>query len=275
MSKRQDRPDPASLGLSPGGIDTHAHLDLPEFDTDREFVLQRASSAGVTSIGNVFLGPTAFARGRALFTNHPQVFFLLGIHPHDAAACTQDDLSNMERFFAEEPRIRAMGETGLDFFYDRSPRKVQLRIFRDQLAMARERDLPVVVHSRDAFEQTISTLDDLGYPDRPLLWHCFGGDAAMAQAILDRGWLISIPGTVTFQKSLALRQAVAMIPPDRLVLETDCPFLAPEPYRGKRNEPAFTAFTAAAVALLQGRETDLIWRTCASTARAFFRMEKC
>jgi TatD DNase family protein len=275
MSKRQARPDPATLGLSGEGIDTHAHLDLPEFDEDRETVLGRAAAAGVVSIGNVFLGPAAFARGRTLFANHPEVFFLLGIHPHDASTCTPDNLSTMERFFADEPKLLALGETGLDFFYDRSPREVQLQVFRDQLVLARERDLPVVVHSRDAFEETISTLDDLGFGNRPLLWHCFGGDKAMARTILDRGWLISIPGTVTYGKSLALREAVTMIPPDRMVLETDCPFLAPEPYRGKRNEPAFSAFTAAVVAHLQGSETDLIWKTCAATARAFFRMERC
>jgi TatD DNase family protein len=273
MSKRQDRPDPWSLGLPAVGFDTHAHLDLARFDEDRSQAIRRAAAAGVTAIGNVFLGPEAFARGRTMFADHPEVFFLLGVHPHDASTCTPDDLPAMERFFAEEPRLRALGETGLDFYYDLSPREVQLRVFREQLALARERDLPVVVHSRDAFAETVATLEDLGFRDRPLIWHCFGGDAAMAGEILARGWLISIPGTVTFPKSLTLREAVTTIPLHRLVLETDCPFLAPEPYRGKRNEPAFTAFTAAAVARLLGREIDIIWRTCAGTARSFFRME--
>jgi TatD DNase family protein len=274
VSRKLTRPDPASLALPPVGFDTHAHLDLPEFDEDRAAVLRRAEQAGIRSIGNVFLGPKAFARDRGLFGDHPGVFFLLGIHPHDASGCSDMDLSEIAEWFMKEPRLRALGEIGLDFFYDRSPREVQMRIFKDQLALARERDIPVVLHCRDAFDQSIGALEDLGFKGRPLLWHCFGGDAAMARAVLDRGWLISIPGTVTFPKSSALRDAAATIPLDRLVLETDCPFLAPEPYRGKRNEPAYTVFTAEAIAHLRGEETGLIWSACAQTARTFFGIEE-
>lgn len=276
MSKKKaaPRPVPQSLGLPCTGVETHAHLDMEHFDQDREQVLERARLAGVARIGQVFLGPAAYFKGRSLFTDHDNVFFLLGIHPHDAASCDAAALEAMRNAFAEDGGpagpLRALGEVGLDFYWLHAGEQEQERALRQQLQLALELDLRVVIHSRDAESRTLAILDELGFRERPLLWHCFGQGPELAAQLLERGWHISIPGPVTFPKSDALREAVAMIPLERLVLETDCPYLTPHPYRGKRNEPAYLAFTAEAVARIKGLEVSDLWTRCGETAKVFF-----
>lgn len=272
-NKKKNLPLPQSLGLPATGADSHAHLDLEPLSLDVNAVILRAKAAGVARIGQVFLGPVAYHAGRGTLSKHPELFFLLGMHPHDASACDADCLDAMEAAFNSDPRLKALGETGLDFFYDHSPREAQREVFRNQLQLARDLDLPVVVHSRDAFGETLDILDAMGFAQRPLLWHCFGGGPDEAQEILRRGWDISIPGPVTFPKSETLRQAVAHIPLDRLHLETDCPYLAPAPYRGKTNEPALAAFTAAAVAEVKGLEAAQVWTACGDNTRALFGLD--
>jgi len=268
--KKTPRPEPRSLGLPLWGVDSHAHLDMEPLVQDLNGVLARAREAGVAAVGQVFLGPEAYARNRALFEGRDETFFALGLHPHDASGCDADSLSAMEAACRGDARIKAFGEIGLDFFYDHSPREKQLAVFRDQLALARELNLPPVIHCRDAVDETLAILKDMGCEGRPLLWHCFGLGRDIAEAIVDRGWTISVPGTVSYPKSIALREAVPAIPLERLVLETDCPFLAPEPWRGKTNEPAMLAFTAAAVAELRGLPVEELWARTGETARAFF-----
>lgn len=274
MSKKRKtpRPEPASLGLPPGGVDTHAHLDMDPLLPDLDPVLARAAAAGVSRIGQVFLGPAAYANNAPLFANRPETFFILGVHPHEATTATDQALSDMEASFRADPRLRALGEAGLDYYYDLAPRQAQRRAFAAQAELARSLDAPLVVHSRDAIYDTLRILMDTGLSGRPVLWHCFGGDADIAREILAHGWHISIPGPVTFRKNDALREAVREIPLDRLVLETDCPFLAPEPWRGKRNEPAFLAFIAAAVADIKGLAPADLWLATARTAHAFFSL---
>lgn len=278
--KSRPRPSPESLGLPLVGIDTHAHLDLAG-DGDFGFgadevgaVLDRARAAGVARVGNVFLGPGAFERNARLFKERSEVFFILGVHPHDAKTWDADCASAVEAAFRADSRIKALGEIGLDFHYDYSPRPVQDRAFREQLELARGLDVPAVIHSREAWDETLAVLDDMGFRDRPLVWHCFGGGPDMARAVLERGWTVSVPGTVSWRKADDLRAAVAGIPLDRMVLETDCPYLAPEPYRGKRNEPALTAFTAAAVAEAKGMEPAEVWEATAATAVRVFGLEE-
>lgn len=277
------RPTPESLQLPLVGVDTHAHLDMaPDKSGNGDFgfrgdelpeVLARARAAGVARVGNVFLGPEALARGAHLFDGHPGVFFILGVHPHDASSWNAGVAAAMEAAFRTETRLKALGETGLDFHYDYSPRDVQAAAFCEQLELARQLDVPPVIHSREAWSETLAVLDDMGFRDRPLVWHCFGGGPDMADAVLSRGWTVSVPGTVTWRKADALRAAVARVPLDRLVLETDCPYLAPDPWRGKRNEPAMTAFTAAAVAEVKGMEPAELWRATADTAARVFCLE--
>lgn len=274
MAKKSvERTPPESLNLPRVGVETHAHLDSKEFNADLEEVLERAKAAGIAAIGQVFLGPAAYQANRDLFIDRPEVFFLLGTHPNDADEHSEQALSDMAEAFASDSRLKAMGEVGLDFYWKRVPPEVQERALREQLALARERGLRVVVHSRDAFAETLAVLDDMGFRDRPVLWHCFGGDRAMAEEILSRGWLASIPGPVTYPKNVELAEAVAHMDMDRLVVETDCPYLTPEPWRGKRNEPALAVFTAARIAQLKGLAVEDVWRRMGRTAAGFFGLE--
>lgn len=273
MSKKSsERIDPLTLALSPTGVDSHAHLDGKEFDEDREAVLVRARAAGVALVGNVFLGPEDFFSRRHFFDAHPAVFFLLGIHPCDGERCTPERLEAMRRAFLAEPRLKAVGEIGLDFYWPDCPREIQFQALRNQLALARALDRPVVIHCRQAEDEAFMTLEAEGFIGYPLLWHCFGQGAETARRIVDNGWYISIPGPVTYKANEALRAAVALIPADRLLLETDAPYLAPLPWRGKRNEPSFTVFTVRAMAEARGVSPEELWRTCGDNARRFFRL---
>lgn len=274
MSKKhRERPSPATLGLPLTGADTHAHLDLGSLSEDLDGVFSRASEAGVANIGQVFLGPEAYRRGKGLFAGQPGVFFLLAVHPNEADTCTEDCLAAMEAAFRDDSRLRGMGEIGLDFYWDKVPADVQERAFRGQLELARQLDLPPVIHCRDAFEATLAALDGMGFGNRPLLWHCFGGDSAMAAELLSRGWTVSLPGPLTYKKNEDLRDAAKDIPLERLVVETDCPYLAPEPWRGKQNEPAYAAFTAVELAKLKGLDPAEVWTTLGDNARRFFGLE--
>ena len=274
-AKKTSRPDPQSLDLPPGGADAHAHLDLFERRADLSKILDRAAACGVSHIGQVFLGPEAYAAGQAAYTDRPGVFFILGIHPNEAMQCTGQSLAAMRRAFAHDGRLRALGEIGLDFYRRDCPPLVQEEAFRLQLDLARERDLPVVIHSRSAAPRTLAVLEAEGFAGRPLLWHCFGGEDAVP--LLDRflanGWRVSIPGPVTYPANHDLRAAVARTPHDRLLIETDCPYLAPLPWRGTTNEPAFAAFTARTVAACLKLDVPALWRLCGANTRRFFGLD--
>ncbi|MDR2054878.1 MAG: TatD family hydrolase [Desulfovibrio sp.] len=268
--KKIQRIDPLTMALPLGGVDSHAHLDGPGFDSDREAVLLRARAAGLAQIGCVFLNPGDFAARKALFEAHAEVFFLLGVHPCDGQLCTEENLAAMHAAFAQEPRLKAVGETGLDYHWKDCPRETQIAAFIAQLHLAREIGKPVALHCREAEEETLAILESRGFKDYPLLWHCFGGEAGQARRILANGWHISVPGTVTYNGNARLREVVARIPADRLLLETDCPYLSPMPWRGTRNEPAYTVFTAHAVAQARGANPEEVWQTCGDNARRFF-----
>ena len=179
----------------------------------------------------------------------------------------------MADFFSRDARLRAIGEIGLDYYRDHSAVGIQKRFFQLQLELARTLDRPVVIHCRDAFADTLAILDDLGFADRPLLWHCFTEDRQCLAAVLQRGWQVSFPGPVSYKKNEALREAALGCPVERILLETDAPFLAPEPWRGKRNEPAFTVFTAQTVAELKNIPVQSLWQQCGDNARVFFGLE--
>ncbi|CCO23302.1 TatD family hydrolase [Maridesulfovibrio hydrothermalis] len=270
--KKKNRALPQTVGINISGVETHAHLDLEDFREDLPEVMARAKECGIGKIGNIFLGPKAYEANKGLFDDYPEVFFSLGIHPNNSDSCSDEDLEAMLRAFQSDKRLKAVGEIGLDFYWDRVPYDVQEDVFRKQLSLAQDLDLPVVIHSRDAHERTLEVLEDFGWSGRPLLWHCFGSDAETAQRILEHGWYISIPGPVTYKKNVEAQEAVKSIPVERLVLETDCPFLSPEPWRGKRNEPAFIVFTAAKVAELKGMDVNELWGRCAENAHKFFNL---
>ena len=270
MSKKKSRPLPQEMALPPGGADSHAHLDFKTLADNLDQVLDRAKKCGITTLGQVFLGPDAYLKGRELFSSQPDIFYILGVHPHEASVLDTETSAHIYSLARDDARIKAVGETGLDFFYNKSSPQEQRQAFKAQLELARDLDLPVVIHSRDAAEETLEILKQMKFRDRKVLWHCFGQDLETARQILDHGWFISIPGSITFARNTRLREVVKEIPVDRLLLETDCPFIAPEPYRGKQNEPALMVFTALEAARSKGMDAGELWMTCGDNCRSFF-----
>ena len=257
---------------APPLFDTHAHLHFPELVADLEGVLQRARAAGV--IGMVTIGtdretnPAAVALAERLDAVHATV----GIHPHDAAEATPADFEAMEALARGSAKVVALGEMGLDFFRNLSPPDVQVAVFRRQLAMARDLGKPVVIHCRDAHAEALAILAEERASEVGGVMHCFSADVAVARRCLDQGLFISLAGPVTYKNARALPEVARFVPADRLVLETDCPFLPPHPHRGQRNEPAWVAITAARVAELRGVSLEALGEATTRNARQLFRL---
>jgi TatD DNase family protein len=208
----------------------------------------------------------------ALAERVPDVYATVGIHPHDAGEATDDDFEAMERLARGSARVVALGEMGLDFFRDLSPRDAQERVFRRQLDLARRLGKPVVVHCRDAHPEALAILADERVGEVGGVMHCFSADVETAKRCLDLGLLISLAGPVTYRNARALPEVARFVPADRLVLETDCPFLPPHPHRGQRNEPAWVAITAAHVAGLRGVAPEALGLTVTANAHRLFRL---
>jgi TatD DNase family protein len=250
-------------------VDSHAHLEMKEFDRDRDRVIVRALEAGVKQIITVATTLPDIHKALNISRRHDCVYVAMGIHPHEVKGIRPGDYEEIRRL-AKEKKVVALGEIGLDFYRNRSPREVQLKRFREQLRLAQEVGLPVIIHDRDAHEETMRVLEE--EKDGPWrgVFHCFSGDVTLAQDVIRRGFYISIPGTVTFRKSAEQQEVVQKIPMERLLLETDCPYLTPEPHRGERNEPAFVRHTAEKVASLRGLSFDDVARITSVNARHLF-----
>src|SRR3989475_5757175 len=233
-------------------FDTHAHLHFPEFAVAPDAVLARARAAGVRRMVTIGTDVATSRAAVALAAREPDVWAAVGIHPHEATSADDTALVEIERL-ASAARVVAIGETGLDFFRNLSPREAQARAFRAQLALARRAGKPVLVHCRDAHEETLSLLAAEGTRERGGIMHCFSGDLAIARPCLDLRLLLSLAGPVTYPKPRVPPQGAGVVPAGRLVVETDCPYLPPQPYRGKRNEPAYLSITSARVAELRRR----------------------
>jgi len=250
-------------------FDTHAHLHFPEFADDLGAVLARARAAGVRRVLTIGTNVETSRAAVALAAREPDVWASIGVHPHDAGEADATALAEIEALAAES-RVVGIGETGVDFFRNLSPRDAQERVFRAQLALARRVGKPVIVHCRDAHEETLAILAEERVGETGGVMHCFSGDTAIARRCLDLGLLISLAGPLTYPKARALPDVATFVPGDRLVVETDCPFLPPQPYRGKRNEPAYLAITAARVAELRGEPLEtLAARTSENAAKLF------
>lgn len=255
-------------------VDTHCHVAEPEFDADRAAVLARAAAAGVTTIVCVGATSTPDANPRALglVGRHGDVTIVasVGIHPHDVAGADDAAFARLEAQ-ARRPGVVAVGETGLDYWYDHAPRDVQRAAFARTAALARAVDLPLVVHVRDAHAEAAAILatELAGHPG---VIHCFTGTADDARRYLDLGLCLSVSGIVTFRNAEPLREAVRMIPGDRLLVETDAPYLAPVPHRGRRNEPAHVRVVAEQVAAVRGEDPDVLAAAVAANARRVFRL---
>jgi TatD DNase family protein len=257
-----------------GLVDSHAHLDSEDYDADLDAVVARARAAGLERVVCIGLwrAPGSFGNALSLSASEPAFFSATaGVHPHECARVPEEDWRRLEELSCD-PRIVGIGETGLDFHYDHSPRPVQEASFRRSLAMARNCEKPVVVHVREADEACLRILREEGVPSAGGVIHCFTGDAKAARAYLDLGLFISVAGVVTFKAAEAIREAVKIVPRDRLLVETDCPFLAPVPHRGKRNEPAFVAETARKVAELWGTSPEDVARVTTENVKRLFRI---
>ena len=255
-------------------VDSHAHLDFEDYRGDLDAVIERARAAGVVRVVLIGLwrGPGQFGNALELAARDPATFAAtVGVHPHDCARVPEEDWAALARL-ARDARVVGVGETGLDFHYDHSPRPVQEASFRRSLALATAAGKPVVVHVREADDACARLLREEGVPPAGGVIHCFTGDAARARAYLDLGLYLSVAGVVTFRTAEDLREAVRLTPRDRLLVETDCPFLAPVPHRGKRNEPAFVARTAEKVAELWGVSLEEVGELTSENARRLFRL---
>jgi TatD DNase family protein len=245
--------------------DSHCHLTDPQFDGDRDAVIGRARAAGVSRF--IVIGATGdFShneRAIELTREHADAFAVIGVHPHDARTITVDTYARL-RELAQEPKVVGVGETGLDFYYDNSPRDDQRRHFRAFIRLARELELPLSMHVRDAYAEATQILHGEGDGRVRGVMHCFTGSVDEARALLELGLSISFSGIVTFKSARALREVVRIVPLDRLLIETDCPLLAPVPYRGKRNEPAYVVQVAETVAevkdLSLAKVAEATWR---------------
>lgn len=258
-------------------VDSHAHIDGEEYDADRAEVLERAREAGVRAILNVGTGDPrsdAFARAVRVAEENEGVYAALGVHPHDAKLFDDDAEAHLRKLVKESRRVVAWGEIGLDYHYDHSPRDVQREVFRRQLRIAVDLKLPVIIHSREADEDTVNILrEETAAQARPGIMHCFGGSLEMAERVLELGFMVSFAGNVTFKKAEPLREAARVIPLDRILAETDCPFLTPVPFRGRRNEPARVREVAACLAELHGVEAAEMGRITAENFSRFFGLE--
>ncbi|MGB3810994.1 MAG: TatD family hydrolase [Parvibaculum sp.] len=250
-------------------VDSHCHLDFPDFAAEVDDVVARAQAAGVGLMVTISTKVSEFDKILAIAERFPNVYCSVGIHPHEAASEPETDTATLVKL-AAHPKVVGIGETGLDYYYEHSPREPQMRCFLAHIAAARETGLPLIVHTRDADEDTAAVLtQEMGKGAFPGLLHCFTSSPALAAKALDLGFYISMSGILTFKSAAELQETARGIPLDRLLVETDSPYLAPIPKRGKRNEPSFVVHTAAKLAELKGVSADTLART---TSENFLRL---
>jgi TatD DNase family protein len=257
--------------MTPDLFDTHAHLHFPDFAADLADVLTRAREAGVRRMLTIGTDLPTSRAAVDLAAREGDVWAAVGAHPHEAASVDDAALAGLEAL-AGAPRVVAIGEVGLDFFRNLSPREAQEAAFRRQIDLARRLGKPVLVHCRDAHAETLAILEAEGARQVGGIMHCFSGDVAVARRCLDLGLLISLAGPVTYPNARALPAVARFVPLDRLVIETDCPYLPPQPYRGQRNEPAHLAVTARRVAELRGEPLEQVAPRLSANAAALFGM---
>ena len=251
-------------------FDSHAHLDERCFDPDREDVFAQIRAADVRLVMNVGSDLASSERSVALARQHAWIYASVGSHPDDAAA-VDGALLDRYRALAQEPRVRAIGEIGLDYYHEDVPRARQINAFEEQLALAQALDLPVIVHEREAHGDAMELLDD--FPDVTGVFHCYSGSAEMARELVRRGWYVGFTGVVTFKNARRAVETVEALPLDRILIETDCPYMAPEPYRGRRNDPSYVPLVAARIAGIKGISPEEAGRITRENAARLFRLE--
>lgn len=252
-------------------IDTHTHLDFQQYDADRELVIERAKDAQVKALLCVGIDLPTSRQAIAIAEHHPNLFASVGVHPHDACTVTGENLEQL-RELVQHPKVVALGEVGLDYYRKLSPLDTQRRIFRVFLDWAKQTDLPLIIHTREADEDIITILRERARTGWRGVFHCFSGDQRMADKVLELGFLISFTGSITFQNSRSA-EVVKHVPIEKLMVETDSPFMAPVPHRGKRNEPALVNYVAQKMAELKGLPYDEVARITSQNAIDLFGLQ--
>ncbi len=254
-------------------IDSHAHIHFKDFEGKIDDVLARAREAGVERIINVGTDLESSREVVQIARRYPQVYAVVGVHPHDVAKMNPGDadLKALEEL-ARDPKVVAIGEVGLDYYYEHSPKEIQQARLRDFIALAKKTAKPLVIHCRDAFEDCFRIFDEEGAWEAGGVFHCFTGDAKTAAFIAEKDFYVSFSGIVTFKKATDLHEAAKTVRADRFLIETDCPFLAPEPHRGNRNEPAYVALVAQKVAALRGESVEEIEKAASENTSRVFRL---
>jgi len=253
-------------------IDSHAHIDSSQFAKDREAILERARAAGVSTllaIGNGS-GPEKLDAALPFAEQHDWIFATVGIHPHEAKEATRKHLDELAKL-AKHPKVIAWGEIGLDYYYDHSPREVQKKVFREQMELARQEKLPIIIHCRDAWSDCLKMLDEHWRPSGlGGILHCFGSTVEDAQRGIEMGFLISFAGNSTYPKTQNIRDVAKVLPLEKILIETDSPYLAPQPFRGKRNEPAYVAEVARTLASVRNLSPEEFAAATTGNFRRFF-----
>lgn len=251
-------------------FDSHAHIDDEKFDADRDEVIARTFENGVVGFVNVGACMASSARSIALAEKYEKIYAAVGIHPHDAENALESDYDKLAAW-SKHNKVVGIGEIGLDYYYDLSPRDVQQNVFIRQIDVARQMDMPIIIHDRDAHGDILEILKKEAKGITGIL-HCFSGSLEMAKEIIKLGFYISIAGPVTFKNAAKLPEIVANVPLERLLIETDCPYLTPHPYRGKRNEPAYVKLVAEQVAGLRGIEFSALAKATCENAKRIFKI---
>ena len=253
-------------------IDTHCHLTFDDLAGDIDAVIERSRRAGVTAWLTVGTDPQHNQKAIDLTNRFENMYAAIGIHPHDARDVTADTIAQLKQL-AQNQKVVALGETGLDYYYDNSPRQDQRRVFAQQLKIAAELNLPVIIHCRKAFDDTMDILDEHGRDANKVVFHCFSGSADQAKIVLGKGYHISFTGVVTFKNADKTREAAKVVPPDKLMLETDCPYMSPEPMRKQKiNEPALMLHTAKFLAELKAMNLPDFAQKVTATTTTFFNL---
>ena len=256
-------------------IDSHCHIGPSNFGEETPEVVQRARDAGLTHLIHIGAGGSLddCHEAMTLIDAYPEVYCTLGVHPHDVGeGFDGTEVIDAIRRLASHPKVVGVGETGLDFYYDHAPREAQCRALSQFLELAKELNQPVVFHVRDAYERFFPIVDEVGLPEAGGVLHCFTGTVAEAKGGLDRGLYVSLSGIVTFKKPGDLPEVAALVPEDRILVETDCPYLAPVPKRGRRNEPAYVVHTADRVAAIRGADPEAFRQQTGANAARLFRL---
>ncbi|CEQ32194.1 deoxyribonuclease [[Clostridium] sordellii] len=254
-------------------FDSHAHLNDERFDEDREELINSLKAKGVDLVLNPGACIETSKSSVELANKYDFIYAAVGVHPHDVGEMTEDDIKTLRKLALENEKVKAIGEIGLDYYYDNSPREIQKKWFKRQIELANELKLPIIIHDRDAHGDTFEIIKNTKNPEIGCVLHCYSGNVELAKEYVKMGCYISIPGTVTFKNNKKTREVAKEIPLEYLLIETDSPYMAPEPHRGKRNDPSLVQFVADKIAQEKGISYEQVCETTKENAKRFFNIK--